>query len=234
MLVFRRSLSLLLMLSIVLTVPLPAPARAQDTSTITIGMTDLPTTHLVPHERSQRTIDGGQDTIERLLGDWRDVPLDRLAERPDEVNRRYVALLSADGAENEVLFLEAGGLPCDVDPELPMPVRGLRAEAYSLACVVYDNDFTHSEWSRFMPPGHVELRNVMFAPLIVAEKVVGVVGLANKPVDFTDQDADIAQALAWIVVAVALLIAVEYTLVHPAKAEIDRWRRAAQPWGVKR
>jgi len=45
---------------------------------------------------------------------------------------------------------------------------------------------------------------------------------------------DIAQALAWVVVAVALLIAVEYSLVHPVKGEIDRWRRAAQPWGVKR
>ena len=42
----------------------------------------------------------------------------------------YVALLSDTGEENEVLFLEAGGLPCDVDPELPMPIRGLRAEAY--------------------------------------------------------------------------------------------------------
>jgi len=45
---------------------------------------------------------------------------------------------------------------------------------------------------------------------------------------------DIAQALAWVLIAVALLIAVEYTLVHPVKGEIDRWRRAAQPWGVKR
>ncbi len=45
---------------------------------------------------------------------------------------------------------------------------------------------------------------------------------------------DIAQALAWVLIAVALLISVEYTLVHPVKGEIDRWRRAAQPWGVKR
>ncbi len=45
---------------------------------------------------------------------------------------------------------------------------------------------------------------------------------------------DIATALAWVLIAVALLIAVEYTLVHPVKSEIDRWRRAAQPWGVKR
>lgn len=45
---------------------------------------------------------------------------------------------------------------------------------------------------------------------------------------------DIAQALAWVLIAVALLIAVEYTLVHPVKGEIDRWRRAARPWGIKR
>jgi NitT/TauT family transport system permease protein len=45
---------------------------------------------------------------------------------------------------------------------------------------------------------------------------------------------DIATALAWVTVSVALLVTVEYTLVQPVKGEIDRWRRAAQPWGVKR
>lgn len=42
----------------------------------------------------------------------------------------YVALLSADGKENEVLFLDSGGLKCTVDPNLPMPIRGLREKAY--------------------------------------------------------------------------------------------------------
>ncbi len=45
---------------------------------------------------------------------------------------------------------------------------------------------------------------------------------------------DIAQALAWVLIAVTLLLVVEYTMVHPVKGEIDRWRHAAQPWGVKR
>ena len=45
---------------------------------------------------------------------------------------------------------------------------------------------------------------------------------------------DIANALAWVLIAVSLLIAVEYALVQPVKGEVDRWRRAAQPWGVKR
>lgn len=45
---------------------------------------------------------------------------------------------------------------------------------------------------------------------------------------------DIAEALAWVALAVMALIAVEYGLIHPVKAELDRWRDAARPWGVKR
>jgi hypothetical protein len=104
----------------------------------------------------------------------------------------YVALLSEDGQENEVLFLEAGGMPCSVNPELPMPIRGLRATAYETHAPVYDNDFMNSPWVKYMPEGHVALKNVMFAPLNIEGKTVGIVGMANKPSDFTDDDAEIA------------------------------------------
>lgn len=104
----------------------------------------------------------------------------------------YVALLSESGQENEVVFLESGGLPCSVDPELPMPVRGLRSVAYKLQEAVYENDFMNSEWVDFLPEGHVELRNVMFAPLNTGRKTVGILGLANKPGGFSNEDAEIA------------------------------------------
>jgi len=45
---------------------------------------------------------------------------------------------------------------------------------------------------------------------------------------------DVAEALAWVLIAVAGLILVEHALVHPVRAEFDRWRDAARPWGVKR
>lgn len=104
----------------------------------------------------------------------------------------YVALLSEDGMENEVLFLEAGGLPCSVDPSLPMPIRGLRERAYVTNQAVYDNDFMGSQWIHFIPAGHVVLKNVMFAPLVIDGKTVGIMGLANKPGDFDDNDARLA------------------------------------------
>jgi len=106
----------------------------------------------------------------------------------------YVALLSEDGEENELLFLEAGGLPCTVDPELPMPIRGLRAQAYNTGTTVYDNDFFTSKWMKFMPQGHVRLDNVLFAPLMIEGKALGLLGLANKQGGFTEQDARMATA----------------------------------------
>jgi PAS domain-containing protein len=102
----------------------------------------------------------------------------------------YIALLSDDGLENEVLFLEDGGLPCTIDPDLSMPIRGLRQQAYQFGEVVYDNAFMDSQWTGYLPDGHVALNNVMFAPLIIDGKVVGVMGLANKPSDFTENDPD--------------------------------------------
>lgn len=104
----------------------------------------------------------------------------------------YVALLSADGLENELLFLEAGGMPCFVDPTLPMPIRGLREQAYRTGHTVVHNDFRHSEWQAQLPGGHLELRNVLFAPLNIDGAVVGIMGLANKPGDFTENDLALA------------------------------------------
>ncbi|HYA41401.1 MAG TPA: PAS domain S-box protein, partial [Syntrophobacteraceae bacterium] len=115
----------------------------------------------------------------------------------------HLALLSADGKENEVLFLESGGMPCSGDPEIPMPIRGLLAEAYDRAAPVYDNCFMNSRWAQLMPPGHLKLQNVMFAPIVLNGKVEGVIGLANKPTHFTEDDARIATAFGDIA-AIAL------------------------------
>gem|GEM_PF-914008 len=116
----------------------------------------------------------------------------------------YVALLREDLQENEVLFLEAGGLPCSVDPRLPMPIRGLRATAYESRRAVYENDFTNSPWVHYLPAGHVALRNVLFAPLNIECRTVGIIGLANKPADFTDEDAEIATVFGELA-AIALM-----------------------------
>ena len=52
------------------------------------------------------------------------------------VSAGYVALLTPDKKENLVVFLNPGEYVCTVDPDLPMPIRGMRGE------VVKMNDFT--------------------------------------------------------------------------------------------
>ena len=108
----------------------------------------------------------------------------------------YVALLDETCLENEILFLDSGGLPCTVNPDLPMPIRGLRAEAYRNTKTVYHNNFANSEWTDLMPEGHVRLNNVLFAPLVVEGKAVGVMGFANKPGNFLDSDVQLASLFA--------------------------------------
>ncbi len=44
---------------------------------------------------------------------------------------------------------------------------------------------------------------------------------------------DASSALAWIVIVVGLLLAVEYLVIHPFRSELERWRTAANPFGVK-
>ena len=106
----------------------------------------------------------------------------------------YVALLSLEGTENEVLFLDSGSLPCSVDPTLPMPIRGLRAQVYQTGQAAYENDFAGSSWAQFMPEGHATLDNVLFAPLTIDGAVVGLLGIANKLGGFTKDDARLATA----------------------------------------
>ncbi len=117
------------------------------------------------------------------------------AKRITGATAGYVALLSERGFENEVLFLDAGGRDCIVDPDLPMPIRGLRGEAYRTGEPSWENDFPASEWMAYMPEGHARLDNVLFAPLNVDGQAVGVIGLANKPGGFTEDDARVTGAI---------------------------------------
>jgi diguanylate cyclase (GGDEF)-like protein/PAS domain S-box-containing protein len=136
------------------------------------------------------------------------------------VKSGYVALLSKDGTKNEVLFLEAGGLECLVDEDLPMPIRGLRSDAYRTGKPVYKNNFMNSKWIKYMPEGHVILKNVLFSPLIIDGDPVGLLGLANKDSDFNDRDAEIAKVFSSYA-AIALKSSYMFERLDSANKELE-------------
>jgi len=77
-----------------------------------------------------------------------------------------------------------------------MPIRGLRAEVYSTGKSAFENNFQDSGLMDFLPEGHLQLHNVLFAPLNVEGKTVGIMGFANKPDGFTPNDALLISAFA--------------------------------------
>jgi PAS domain S-box-containing protein len=133
----------------------------------------------------------------------------------------YISLLNEAETENEVVFLEAGGFPCTVDPELPMPIRGFREVAYRTGEVLYNNNFAQSEFVEFLPAGHVRLDNVLFAPLRLQGEPVGLLGLSNKPGGFTPNDARLAAVFAELA-AVALVSKRAEEALRQAHDELER------------
>jgi len=108
----------------------------------------------------------------------------------------YVSLVNEPRQENEVVFMDPGEQTCRVSEGTPMPIRGLREECLRSGRVVFDNNYGESSHYRFLPEGHVPLKSVLFAPLMVQGKAVGLLGLADKPGGFTEEDARVAEAFA--------------------------------------
>ncbi len=116
----------------------------------------------------------------------------------------FVALSAPGESTYDLVYFDPGELRCTVDVHLPMPIRGLRAEAYRTRRPVVANDFASSPWKELLPPGHVGLDNVLVAPLVVGDEVMGVLGLSNRPGGFGDNEIRLASAFAEMA-SVALL-----------------------------
>ena len=136
----------------------------------------------------------------------------------------YIGLMTDDGAQNQPVVLDAGDRPCALDPSLPMPIRGLLAQAYRTGQVVYENDFASSEWVQLLPEGHACLDNVLLAPLTIEGKVAGLLGLANKAGGFSEHDAHLAGAFAELA-AIAL---VNSRAVESLEHSEERFRSVVQ------
>ncbi len=108
----------------------------------------------------------------------------------------YIVLLSPEGLLTGVEFIELGGQPCDTELHLPCPIHGLAQEAYLTGKTRFCNDLPHSQYSPLVPAGHILLENALYAPMIIDRAVVGLLGLANKPQGFTEEDAGLASAFA--------------------------------------
>ena len=108
----------------------------------------------------------------------------------------FVALIHHSGKYLEVLHLDKGGLPSTVDYDSPLPIRGFRKEVIQKKIPLFCNDFKKSKWWRLLPKGHVHLENVLFAPIVIGQVPVGLLGFANKKNNFDEEDIRIISSFA--------------------------------------
>lgn len=87
--------------------------------------------------------------------------------------------------------------------------------------------------SGFLFPALTVALGTSFKVAVMAELLANTGGIGGE-LALARANLDVTTALAWVLIAVGGLITVEYLLVHPVRAEVERWREASRPWGVKR
>jgi diguanylate cyclase (GGDEF)-like protein/PAS domain S-box-containing protein len=106
----------------------------------------------------------------------------------------YVALRRADRAQSEIILSKPDALARQIDGGQQVPMRRLRDEVHRTGTTAYRNQLSGTEGERPTPGGQLIIDNALFAPLVIEGKVRGLLGFANKPGGFTENDARVASA----------------------------------------
>lgn len=78
----------------------------------------------------------------------------------------------------------------------PVDEAGVWADCIRLRKVVVHNDYASLPNRRGLPEGHAAIVREMSVPVIRDENVVAVLGVGNKPADYTDEDVQLVSTLA--------------------------------------
>lgn len=111
----------------------------------------------------------------------------------------YITLLNGENKHYEVAFIELGSQTCTTNLPLPVQIHSIKSEAYNNRKIVYYNNFANSECQKLIPEGHIRIDNVLLAPLMIDNQVVGLLCLGNKPGGFTESDVRVVAVFCELV-----------------------------------
>jgi PAS domain S-box-containing protein len=107
----------------------------------------------------------------------------------------FAALPQTGERDLNILCADVGDGPCPLDSSSTMPLRGLCATARLSGRALYENDFVRERWLEVASSAHVNVKNMLVAPFLIAGKTRGFLAFANKPGGFEAQDLRIAEAM---------------------------------------
>ncbi len=89
------------------------------------------------------------------------------------------------------------------DTHYPLDQAGVWADAVRRKEPIIHNDYTSLPGRRGMPEGHVALLRELVVPTLRAGKVVSVLGVGNKPMDYDQRDVELVSYIAdivWVII----------------------------------
>jgi PAS domain S-box-containing protein len=92
--------------------------------------------------------------------------------------------------------LELFNVPIREGAQLPLDQAGLWAEAVRQRRPLIQNDYETLPGKKGFPQGHVLIRREIVIPILRNEKVMAVMGIGNKPQEYTSYDLEVAARLA--------------------------------------
>ena len=106
----------------------------------------------------------------------------------------HISLID-DNGNNRIIHLETG----DPSNKINLQVSDLIPKSISeilYSELVYCNDLSKKTYNKYLPNNHIQLENILFAPIKIEDKIVGLISLVNKPNGFNENDAQIVNAFS--------------------------------------
>lgn len=94
---------------------------------------------------------------------------------------------------NEFCKAEGAGLHYDIDR------AGVWVDCVRQRAPVIHNDYAALPHRKGMPPGHVEVKRELVVPTLADGRIVAILGVGNKPVDYDEQDVALVAYIADVI-----------------------------------
>ena len=109
----------------------------------------------------------------------------------------FVSLIETRHMGNDIGYMDTGDFTCNVSPESSLPYCFLRTTAKAITHPFMDNDFAQRP-NKNLPLGHIEIKNILLAPIKLDHDNIGIIGLANKENGFDSSDMEIVKKISSI------------------------------------
>ncbi len=140
------------------------------------------------------------------------------------VENGYISFLSEDQTEEQEMYLDTGqGLMAPSGPSR-LSENKLQRIAIESGESLIENDYASSEWAKTLPSQHIKISNILFSPLKINEKSIGIICLINKPGGFDENDLRLSSAFSEF----AAIAAINSKTIDSLEKSEERFRSVAE------